>query len=413
MTISLYDRLIREKDDIYREFQIKLIPNIPPQKIIGVRTPQLRALAKEVAESEIRDAFLRDLPHAYYEENLIHFFILAGIRDFDRCVQEVDVFLPHADCWPVSDQATPACFRKNHPRLLPHIKKWIASEHVYTARFGIRILMNEFLGDDFREEYLKLAASKTGEDYYLKMMIAWYFATALAKRYTETLPYLEDHRLEEWTHKKAIQKALESYRITDAQKEYLKGLKTELYLKLEDTEWPCEYTDHDRRIARAIVFDEAGYYYFSHLEWDDDFGRASLIETSGGGVEEGESLSSAIRRELKEELGADVRIIGRIGLVSDYYNLIHRHNLNHYFLCEALSFGKNELTRDESERFHLTTRKLRFEEAVREYEKQQDSRLGRLVARRELPILRRAEEMIRLRQSAHPREERNDGGHTN
>ena len=223
--MTLLDRLTEAKDDTYREFQAKLIPNISKETILGVRTPELRKIAKEVFESEERDAFLSDLPHKYYEENLIHFFILAMIKDFDTCVRTVETFLPYVDCWPVSDQATPKLFRKNHQKLLPYIKKWIASEHVYTARFGLRMLMNEFLDADFKAEYLELAASKTGEDYYLKMMIAWYFATALAKRYDETVPYFENRRLDEWVHKKAIQKAAESFRVTEEHKKYLKSLR--------------------------------------------------------------------------------------------------------------------------------------------------------------------------------------------
>lgn len=223
--MTLYERIIKEQDEGYRAFQTKLVPNIPPESILGVRTPQLRAIAKEVFQSGEREAFLRDLPHRYYEENLIHFFVLSMVKDFESCVREVEVFLPYVDCWPVSDQATPKAFRKNHEKLLPYVKKWIASEQVYTARFGIRMLMNEYLGEDFREEYPELVASKRGEDYYLKMMVAWYFATALAKRYEETLPYLEEHKLKDWVHKKAIQKALESYRVTDAHKEYLKSLR--------------------------------------------------------------------------------------------------------------------------------------------------------------------------------------------
>ena len=223
--MTLYDKLIEEKDDKYKEFQTRLVPNIPPETIIGVRTPQLRKLAKEVFESGYRDGFLSDLPHKYYEENLIHFFVLAQIRDFDDCVKAVDAFLPYIDCWPVSDLASPKSFKRNHGKLLPYIKKWIASQHVYTARFGIRMLMNEFLGEDFKEEYLELAACKKGEDYYLKMMIAWFFATALAKRYDESVKYIENRRLDEWVHKKAIQKVVESYRVTDAHKAYLKSLK--------------------------------------------------------------------------------------------------------------------------------------------------------------------------------------------
>ena len=223
--MTLYDILNEIKDDDYKIFQAKLVPNIPPETIIGVRTPQMRKIAKDVFESDYRDEFLNDLPHKYYEENLIHFFVLAMIRDFDECVAKVELFLPYVDCWPVSDQATPKSFKKNHQKLLPYIKKWISSQHVYTARFGIRMLMNEYLGEDFKEEYLELVACKKGEDYYLKMMIAWYFATALAKRYDESVKYIENRRLDEWVHKKAIQKALESYRVEDEHKKYLKSLK--------------------------------------------------------------------------------------------------------------------------------------------------------------------------------------------
>ena len=223
--MTVYERLLEEKDDAYRAFQARLVPNIPADAILGVKTPQMRRIAREVFESGDMDGFLKKLPHRYYEENLVHFFVIAMIRDFDRCVREVEAFLPYVDCWPVSDQATPRAFRKNHRELLPYIRKWIASEHVYTARFGLRMLMNEFLGEDFREEYLALAASRTEGDYYLRMMTAWFFATALAKRYDETVPYIEGRKLDEWVRKKAIQKALESFRVSDAHKEYLKRLR--------------------------------------------------------------------------------------------------------------------------------------------------------------------------------------------
>ncbi|MBP5766954.1 MAG: DNA alkylation repair protein [Clostridia bacterium] len=223
--MDLYDKLIEVRDPEYRDFQAKLVPNIPAETILGVRTPDMRGIAKEVFASGKAEEFLKDLPHRYYEENLIHFFVLAMIKDFDECVKGVEAFLPYVDCWPVSDQATPKAFTKNHERLLPYIRKWVASDHVYTARFGIRMLMNEFLGEDFREEFPELVASKKGDDYYLKMMIAWYFATALAKRYDETVKYFEERRLEEWVHRKAIQKALESFRVTEEHKEYLKSLR--------------------------------------------------------------------------------------------------------------------------------------------------------------------------------------------
>ncbi len=225
ITEDIRARLFAAQDLKYRDFQVKLIPTVDPAAVIGVRTPDMRAIAKEVFARPDRDRFLADLPHKYYEENLVHIFVLAGIRDFDECVQAVEAFLPYVDCWPVSDQATPRSFKKNHQKLLPYIRKWIASDHVYTARFGLRMLMNEFLDADFREEYLALAASAQGEDYYLKMMVAWYFATALAKQYDAALPYLEEQRLDPWTHNKSIQKALESYRVSEEHKEYLRGLK--------------------------------------------------------------------------------------------------------------------------------------------------------------------------------------------
>ena len=225
ITEDIRARLFAAQDSTYRDFQVKLVPTVDPAAMIGVRTPDMRAIAKEIFARPDRDIFLQDLPHRYYEENLIHFFVLAQIRDFNECVRAVETFLPYVDCWPVSDQATPRSFKKNHPKLLPYIRKWIASDHVYTARFGLRMLMNEFLDADFREEYLALAASPQGEDYYLKMMVAWYFATALAKQYDAALPYLEESRLDPWIHNKSIQKALESYRVSEEHKEYLRGLK--------------------------------------------------------------------------------------------------------------------------------------------------------------------------------------------
>jgi 3-methyladenine DNA glycosylase AlkD len=223
--MTVYEKLIESKDDEYRQFQAKLVPNIEADTIIGVRTPDMRRIAKEVFNSEDKDAFLTELPHKYYEENLVHFFMISMIKDFDECIANVETFLPYVDCWPVSDQATPKSFKKNHQKLLPFIEKWIASEHVYTSRFGMRMLMNEFLDDDFKEEYLEIVASKKGDDYYLKMMVAWFFATALAKKYDETVKYIEERRLDEWVHKKAIQKAVESFRVTDEHKEYLKKFR--------------------------------------------------------------------------------------------------------------------------------------------------------------------------------------------
>ena len=229
MTIA--ERLFQYQDKEYREFQSRLVPNISKDSMIGVRTPQMRSIAKEFFGTESAASFLKELPHKYYEENMIHFFLLSMIKDFDQCVEKLEIFLPYIDCWPVCDQSSPKTFKKNHEKLLPLIKKWISSEHIYTARFGMRMLMNEFLDSDFKSEYLSWVADKKSpsglDDYYLKMMQAWYFATALAKQYDQSIIYIEKHKLDVWTHNKAIQKAIESFRVSDEHKEYLRSLKIE------------------------------------------------------------------------------------------------------------------------------------------------------------------------------------------
>ena len=223
--MSVYERLSKFKDNEYREFQSKLVPNISKDTILGVRTPDMRNIAKEVFGTKEGNDFLKKLPHKYYEENLVHFFLIAMIKDFDECIKETERFLPYIDCWPVCDQSSPKVFKKKHEELLPYIKKWIDSDHVYTSRFGMRMLMNEFLDKDFKPEYLKWVCAKKGEDYYLKMMVAWYFATALAKQYDASIVYFEKRKLDEWCHKKAIQKAIESFRVSDEHKDYLRSLK--------------------------------------------------------------------------------------------------------------------------------------------------------------------------------------------
>ncbi|MBQ1413747.1 MAG: DNA alkylation repair protein [Clostridia bacterium] len=223
--MTVYEKLLPCRSEEYRAFQSKLVPTISKDTILGVRTPDMRKIAKEIKGTEEAEAFLKELPHAYYEENLVHFFLTAMIKDFDDCIKQVEIFLPFVDCWPVCDQSSPKVFRKNHERLLPFIQKWLESEHVYTVRFAIRILMNEFLGEDFRPEYLAWVASVNGGDYYIRMMVAWFFATALAKRYDESIVYIEQRRLAPWIHKKTIQKAIESFRVSDEHKAYLKTMR--------------------------------------------------------------------------------------------------------------------------------------------------------------------------------------------
>lgn len=223
--MTLYERLSGLADEKYKDFQSKLVPNIPKDTMIGVRTPDLRMITKELRGTEEAEKFLAELPHRYYEENMIHFFLIAMIPDFEECAKAVETFLPYVNCWAVCDQATPKVFTKNHEKLLPLIRKWIKSEQIYTVRFAIRMLMNEFLEEDFRSEYLEWVAGVRGEDYYIRMMVAWYFATALAKQYDASVVYIEERRLDPWTYKKTIQKAIESYRISEEHKEYLKTLR--------------------------------------------------------------------------------------------------------------------------------------------------------------------------------------------
>ena len=218
-------RLFELQDIPYRDFQAKLIPNIPPETMIGVRTPALRDLAKELVRSNSIGSFLRELPHAYFDENQLHAFIISELKDFDTCLEEVERFLPQIDNWATCDQLSPKVFRKHKSALLPCIDQWLASGETYTVRFAIGMLMEHFLDDAFDPAYPEKVAAVRSEEYYINMMIAWYFATALAKQYDAVLPYIEKQRLSPWTHNKAIQKAVESRRITPEQKEYLKTQK--------------------------------------------------------------------------------------------------------------------------------------------------------------------------------------------
>lgn len=219
---NIVTRLFELQDLKYREFHSKLVPNVKPDTIIGVRAPKLREISKNAQNTE---KFLNSLPHKYYDENVLHGFLISEIKDFKACVERLEKFLPYVDNWAVCDGIRPKCFKKNHEKLLPYIEKWIKSEHTYTVRFSIEMLMVYYLDDDFNEMYAKKVSEVKSDDYYVNMMIAWYFATALAKKWKIAIKYLEENKLPLWVHNKTIQKAIESFRITDEQKAYLRELK--------------------------------------------------------------------------------------------------------------------------------------------------------------------------------------------
>ena len=222
---EIREELFRLRDGTYRDFQAKLLPTVPADAIIGVRTPELRRYAKQLIKREDAALFLEALPHGYFDENQLHAFLLSEMKDYGGCVAQVNRFLPHIDNWATCDQLSPMVFAKHRGELSGEIDKWLRSGETYTLRFGIGMLLQHYLDDAFDPAYPEKVALLRSEEYYVNMMIAWYFATALAKQYEAALPYLEQGRLDSWTHNKAIQKALESYRITPEQKEYLKSLK--------------------------------------------------------------------------------------------------------------------------------------------------------------------------------------------
>ena len=218
------NELFKLQDCQYKSFHQKLIPNINPDFVIGVRAPVLKRFQKSIAPS-ICDSYLDCLPHEYYEENNLHAFIINEIKDFDECIKRVNDFLPYVDNWATCDGLRPKCFEKNRELLLCHIDRWLADDNTYTIRFGIEMLMLHFLDDFFEEEFLLRICNISSDEYYVNMMIAWYFATALATQYQSTVEFLEQHKLPLWVHNKTIQKAVESFRITETQKTYLKSLR--------------------------------------------------------------------------------------------------------------------------------------------------------------------------------------------
>ena len=222
---EIVDLLFSKQDIKYRDFQAPLFPNINKEKMIGVRTPELKKLAKELYGKELANKFIETLPHDYFDENQLHAFIISLIKDYEYCLKEVERFLPYIDNWGTCDQLSPKIFAKHKEELIITIKKWLKSKHTYTVRFAIGMLMQHYLDDSFKKEYMELVSGVKSEEYYINMMIAWYFATALAKQYDTAIKYMEDQKLSVWVHNKTIQKAVESYRINEEQKAYLKSLK--------------------------------------------------------------------------------------------------------------------------------------------------------------------------------------------
>ncbi len=225
---EIVTELFRMRDADYALLQAKIIPTVAADRIIGVRTPALRAFAKALYKDRDKEDFLSCTPHQYFDENQLHAFVISLEKDFDKCIAEVDAFLPFIDNWATCDQLSPKAFKREPEKLLQYIQSWIKSDQTYTVRFAIGMLMQHFLDERFEAGYADMVAEVRSEEYYINMMIAWYFATALAKQYERTVPYLEGRRLDGWVHNKAIQKSVESYRITDEQKAYLKTLKVRL-----------------------------------------------------------------------------------------------------------------------------------------------------------------------------------------
>ena len=219
------NRLMQLRDETYAQFQRKLLPTLEAGMIIGVRTPVLRAMAKEMRKGGEAEAFMQRLPHETFEENQLHAFLISECRDFDDAIWHLRAFLPYVDNWATCDQLRPKAFKKEKERLLPYIREWMQAQHVYTIRFGMEMLMWHYMDEAFDERYLAWAAEVKNADYYVRMMVAWYFATALTKQYDAALPYIKEKKLERWTHNKAIQKAIESRCISDERKAYLRKLK--------------------------------------------------------------------------------------------------------------------------------------------------------------------------------------------
>ena len=222
---NVQTRLFELQDLKYRDFHAKLMPTVNKEKIIGVRTPALRVFAKKYGKTDEAKEYLQILPHQYYEENNLHGLLIEQIKDYDTCLEELERFLPYIDNWATCDLLALHMMKKHRDIFIREVYRWMESDKPYTIRFGISMLMRHYLDEGFKPEYPEKVAAIRSEEYYVNMMCAWYFATALAKQYDKILPFIEKQKLDVWTHNKTIQKAIESYRITPEQKEYLRGLK--------------------------------------------------------------------------------------------------------------------------------------------------------------------------------------------
>lgn len=223
--VDILEKIVALQDKSYQAFQSKLMPTVPSETIIGVRTPMLRKLAKEISGTKQAESFLNSLPHKYYEENNLHAFLVENIKDYDTALVETEKFLPYIDNWATCDCFCPKVFAKHKEELLIPIRRWLNSDKIYTVRYAMGMLMRYYLDEEFRPEYLGWVADVHSEEYYLNMMRAWYFATALAKQPEAALPWLTTGRLDTWTHNKTIQKAVESFRITPEMKQRLRMLR--------------------------------------------------------------------------------------------------------------------------------------------------------------------------------------------
>lgn len=318
---EMLNAIFAARDEEYADFTAKLIPNVPRESIIGVRTPQLRSIAKRFGKNAGINEFLSALPHEYHEQNLVHVYIAESIGDFDSAVKTIEAFLPYVTNWAVCDSMTPRVFAKHTGELLPIIKKWLQSAHPCTVRFGLRMLMCFYLEKEFASEINALAASVCSEEYYVNMMQAWYFATALAKQYDSTVPFVEEHRLSPWVHNKTIQKAVESFRITAEQKAHLKTLRLNLRRKSAKHE-PVSTSKSDSNESKRIevvaaIIEKDGKILICRRA--ENKTRALKWEFPGGKIEPGETPEQAVLRECREELDVDLCVKGEFMRVLHSY----------------------------------------------------------------------------------------------